>query len=148
MRVRKRRISYGENQRQYRKDKIHPQRGSATISADFGTWQKDTEIVFPEEAQIIEHFHDKTPNPDIITFRLGTCYLKIYKSTGKGFVYDSKGCYAGTFEWHDLQRLFGVIGAEIKKNCHCKRIQYCNRQKELWRAKRERKYRVELNAEK
>ncbi|MBS7270387.1 MAG: hypothetical protein KIH10_16320 [Candidatus Freyarchaeota archaeon] len=112
--MKKEKITYQKKLRKYRADKTHPKRGTAMLIRDLGKFEEITEMHFPTTAEIDTHLIPKAPNPNLFWLWKHPIRVIIYLDTEKGFIFDETKKWSGTFEIHDLKKLYSRIGQFFK----------------------------------
>jgi hypothetical protein len=107
--------------RHYRITKRHPKRPEITIKEDLGDAELIEKITFPDITRT-QTAIPKEKNPNIFWLWKYPIRIIIYKDTEKGFIYDLDKNFSGTFEKHDLKKLYSRIGQFFRAEKKAKRI--------------------------
>jgi hypothetical protein len=105
----KTKITYIKKLKQHRTRK-HPKRAFATLEIDRGTFDERIILTLPQEATLEKTLIPKETNSLLFWLWKYPVRIIYYLDTEKGFVYDSDKNYAGSFEKHDLKKLYSRIG--------------------------------------
>jgi hypothetical protein len=110
----KKRATKTTKTRRYRITKKHPRRPKAIMVMDMGKVEQQIALTFPENARYINVEIPKEKNPDLFKIYFGNIRICWYFNEKKGFIFDENGIWLGSYEKHDLKKLFCKIGTILK----------------------------------
>jgi hypothetical protein len=94
--------------RRFKPIKKNPRRIRSIIVEDKGKILETTTITYPLNVQMKRTKHSKKKNDNLLVFHVGNLKLTWRIDIKKGAFFDFNGIYLGSFEKHDLKRLFSI----------------------------------------